>query len=68
MFGADDEKDTPDSSCAATIGSTNPTPATEKDLDFNGLVMDEDGYKVMHHNLYIAPGNPMNLDLLFCLL
>lgn len=59
MFGGDDEKDTPDSSCAATIG-TNPTPGTEKDLDFNGLVMDEDGYKVMQHNLYIALANRMN--------
>lgn len=45
MFGGDEEKDTPDSSCAATIG-TNPTPGTEKDLDFNGLVQEEDGYKV----------------------
>lgn len=47
MFGADDEKETSegDSSCAATIG-TNPTPGTEKDLDFNGVVTEENGNKV----------------------
>lgn len=55
MFAADEEKDTSegDSSCAATIG-TNPTPGTEKDLDFNGLVTDEDGHKVNYNVAYLG--------------
>lgn len=46
-FSAEDENETPeaDSSCGATIG-TNPTPGTDRDLDFNGFTTDNDGNKV----------------------
>lgn len=57
MFSPDDEKtqETPaaDSSCSATIG-TNPTPGTEKDMDFNSTTTDADGHKVYSCRLKCA--------------
>lgn len=48
MLSSDEEIDTPDadSSCTTTTGSTNPTPGTVKDLDFNGHTTNEEGHKV----------------------
>lgn len=48
MLSSDEEIDTPDadSSCTTTTASTNPTPGTVKDLDFNGHTTNEEGHKV----------------------
>jgi len=45
----DEEKKTPgadSNSCGATIG-TNPTPGTDRDMDFNGFTTDAEGHKVI---------------------
>lgn len=38
--------DTPDSSVAATLGTSTTTPTTERELDFNGGGVDSEGNKV----------------------
>lgn len=38
--------DTPDSSIAATMGTSTTTPTTERELDFNGGGIDSDGNKI----------------------
>lgn len=68
MLSSDEEIDTPDgeSSCTTTTGSTNPTPGTVKDLDFNGHTINDEGQKVNKCIMYIFVYILFYLFLFFC--